>query len=72
MKKLMFLFDAALMMVACSNEEIATNDSFLSWFSAETWAALDSTGNVAVADSDYLSDYYDNLRKVEEKRHWGD
>jgi hypothetical protein len=26
MKKLMFLFAAALMMVACSNEEIATND----------------------------------------------
>lgn len=53
-------------------EEIATNDSFLAWFSAETRAALDSTGNVAAADDDYLADYYDNLRRVEEKRHWGD
>lgn len=53
-------------------EEIGGNDDFLSWFTAETWAALDSTGNVAAADSGYLSDYYDNLRKVELKRHWGD
>lgn len=53
-------------------EEIGGNDDFLSWFTVETWAALDSTGNVAAADSGYLSDYYDNLRKVELKRHWGD
>lgn len=53
-------------------EEIGGNDDFLSWFTVETWAALDSTGKVVVADSGYLSDYYDNLRKVEQKRHWGD
>ena len=53
-------------------EEIGSNDDFLKWFTSETWAALDSTGAAVAADPDYLSDYYDNLRKVEEKRHWGD
>lgn len=53
-------------------EEIGSNDDFLKWFTSETWAALDSTGAAVAADPDYLFDYYDNLRKVEEKRHWGD
>lgn len=55
--------------------EIANEDGFLLWFSAETAAALDSTGSVmALDDSDpyNMQIYYDHIQTVKEKREAGD
>lgn len=51
--------------------EIADNDDFMSWFTAETAQALDSTGNVAtVGDDDpyNMHYYYDQVNAIAERR----
>lgn len=51
--------------------EIADNDDFMLWFTAETAQALDSTGNVAtVGDDDpyNMHYYYDQVNAIAERR----
>lgn len=51
--------------------EIAYNDDFMSWFTAETAQALDSTGNVVtVGDDDpyNMHYYYDQVNAIAERR----
>ena len=55
--------------------EIAGEDGFLLWFSADTAAALDATGSLmTLDDSDpyNMQIYYDQVQKVKEKREAGD
>lgn len=52
-------------------EAIATDDSFMSWFTAETANALDSTGQaVAVGDDDpyNMHFYYDQMQAIQNAR----
>lgn len=51
--------------------EIAENDDFMSWFTAETAQALDSTGNVATVDDEdkyNMHFYYDQVNAIAERR----
>lgn len=57
--------------VSAAFTEIAENDDFMSWFTAETAQALDSTGNVATVDDEdkyNMHFYYDQVNAIAERR----